>query len=76
MNDPLEAKWLDVVRRQVALEEVQKAEAEVMRHRHLQELIALVARQEQERVFAAARHASARLALWRTTAPANQVGEA
>ena len=71
MTDLLHAKWLDVVRRQVALEERHKAEAEVMRQRHLQELISLVARQEQERVFSTARHASARLALWRNATPAN-----
>jgi hypothetical protein len=66
VSEPLESRWIDLVRRQVALEEKHKAECEIMRQRQRDELVALLVRHEQERALAASRHDAARLALWRS----------
>ncbi len=66
MSEPLESRWIDLVRRQVALEEKHKAEGEIMRQRQRDELVALLVRHEQDQALAAARHDAARLALWRS----------
>jgi hypothetical protein len=66
LSEPLESRWIDLVRRQVALEERHKAEGEIMRQRQRDELVSLLVRHEQERTLAAARHDAARFALWRS----------
>jgi hypothetical protein len=75
MSGLFASNWLDLIRRQVALEERHKAEGEIMRQRHRDELVALLVRQEQERALAVARHDTARFALWRTAADTGEGGE-